>query len=56
LENNIIIFDKHYTDEDLIDLEHHIWNMLNDNIAEIPVNEHGFREGTFRVTIEWIEE
>ena len=51
----MIIFDRHYTDEDLIDLEQHISDMLNENIAEIPIDEHGCRAGTFRVTIEWNE-
>ena len=52
----MIIFDKHYTSESLTDLEQHIWDVLNDNIAELPTDENGFTQGSFRVTINWTEE
>ena len=52
----MIIFDKHYSDESLIDLERHITDALSDNVAEIPRDEYGFLQGTFRVTITWSEE
>jgi len=56
LKKTMVIFDKHYSDESLIDLEGHIADALSDNIAGIPRDEYGFLTGTFRVTINWSEE
>lgn len=52
----MIIFDKHYSDESIVDLEGHIADALSDNVGEIPRDEYGFLRGTFRVTIDWIDE
>lgn len=49
----MIIFDKEYSDESMIDLEGHIADALSDNVVEIPRDMYGFLTGTFRVTIEW---
>lgn len=49
----MIIFDRHYSEESLIDLEEDIRWALEEDIAEIPKDEHGFRQGEFRVTITW---
>lgn len=52
----MIIFDKHYTSESLYSVERDMYEMFDDDIAEIPRDEHGFHKGCFRVTVEWIEE
>lgn len=52
----MIIFDKHYSAESLIDLEEHLADALSDNVADIPSDEYGFLQGTFRVTITWSNE
>lgn len=52
----MIIFDKHYDEESLVDLERHIADALSDNVGEIPRAKNRFLSGTFRVTIEWSEE
>ncbi len=49
----MIIFDKEYSDESLVDLEGHMADALSDNVGEIPRDMYGFLTGTFRVTIEW---
>jgi len=48
------LFQKKYSDESLYDLEEDIHFALaadNPKFAEIPVDDNGFREGTFIVTI-----
>lgn len=52
----MIIFDRHYSEESLIDLDEDIRWALEKDLAEIPQDEHGFRQGTFRVTITWSNE
>lgn len=47
----MIVFKKDYTDESLIDLQDDIeWEIEHFGIEK---DEHGFRPGTFTVTIEW---
>ena len=52
----MIIFDRHYSEESLIDLDEDIRWALEKDFAEIPKDGHGFSEGTFRVTIQWSKE
>jgi hypothetical protein len=52
----MIVFDRHYSEESLIDIDEDIRWALEKDIAEIPKDKHGFRQGTFRVTIEWSNE
>ena len=52
----MIIFDRHYSSEELCDIEKDIWHMFDGDTAKIPKDEHGFHKGEFRVTVEWIEE
>ena len=52
----MVIFDRHYSDESLIDLDEDICWALEKDFAEIPKDEHGFSQGEFRVTITWSEE
>lgn len=55
-EKSMVIFDRHYSDESLIDLDEDIRWALEKDFAEIPRDEHGFRQGEFRVTITWSNE
>jgi hypothetical protein len=54
------IFNETYDSESLYDLERDISEAFdvdyNPVVKEIPVDEHGFQEGTFEVTIKWIPE
>lgn len=43
---------KDYDDESLYDLERDVSEAVDESHA-IPKDEHGFRKGTFRVTITW---
>jgi hypothetical protein len=52
----MIIFDRHYSDESLVDIDEDIRWALEKDFAEIPKDEHGFRQGEFRVTITWSNE
>lgn len=54
-----VLFDKKYSDEALYDLERDIYEAIceGENIpSTIPKDKHGFRKGTFHVTIVWRDE
>lgn len=46
------IFNKKLTDEELGDFD--IYEIINE--TEIPIDKHGFRKGTFTITVVWEEE
>lgn len=46
------LMERKYSDEELIDLEQHIYDVINES-HDLPVDEYGFRIGTFRVQISW---
>ncbi len=52
------IFDKLYDGESLCDVERDIsecWDeRFNERVSGIPIDEHGFQTGTFRIQITWI--
>jgi hypothetical protein len=54
------IFTREYTDEELYDLERDVSEALQEDynpiVASIPKDKHGFRTGTFVVSIEWIND
>lgn len=54
------IFSKNYSDEELYDLNRDIHECFqsdfNPIVATIPQDKHGFKKGTFKVTVEWTEE
>ena len=50
----MIIFENEYDGESIVDMEEHVYDAVNE--ADVPVDEHGFAKGTFKVTIEWSEE
>jgi hypothetical protein len=53
----MIIFKKEYDDESLYDLGRDISEAVleeyNPKMGDIPKNEDGWMQGTFKVTIEW---
>ena len=52
----MIIFDRDYSDESLVDLEQHLMDVIYDDSLNIPQDEYGFRKGVFKVTISWEDE
>jgi hypothetical protein len=52
----MIIFEHTYSDESLIDLEQHLMDVIYDEDLNLPQDEHGFRKGGFKVTVEWSDE
>jgi hypothetical protein len=50
----MIVFEKEYDSESLVDLDRDISEMYdNRQFEEIPVDENGFHTGKFTVTITW---
>lgn len=60
MSQEIEVFNKKYDDESLYDLGRDISECIdptfNPKIRDIPVDEHGFREGTFQVSVTWKSE
>lgn len=60
IKNLKVIFQKTYDGESLVDLSRDTWECLdakfNPIAGEIPVDKWGLHTGTFKVTIEWVEE
>ena len=54
------IFSQVYSGESLYDLDRDVSEAIsseyNPKAAAVPVDEHGFQKGTFKVTIEWTPE
>lgn len=52
-----VLLDKQYSSEELSDVERDVWECLdptfNPAIKEIPQDEHGFHQGTFRIQVIW---
>ena len=48
----MIIFEREYDGETLVDIEEDVWDAINGN-EDLPVDKHGFNIGTFKVTISW---
>lgn len=47
----MIIFEREYDGETLVDVEEDVYDAIN--YSDLPVDEHGFIKGTFKVTISW---
>lgn len=47
----MIIFDQIYDAESIVDVEQDVYNAIF--YSGIPIDEHGFQLGEFKVTIEW---
>lgn len=60
MADRIVLFEKDYDAESLCDLgrdvEEAVTEDFNPEIPKIPVDEHGFQTGIFKVKIEWINE
>lgn len=56
----MILFNKIYDGESLYDFTRDMAEVFdpdyNEDLSDIPVDEHGFQRGTFEVTIKWIPE
>lgn len=55
----MIVFEQEYSDESIIDLSEDIlesFDEITGSCKDIPKDPYGFRHGTFKVTIEWIDE
>lgn len=54
------LLNKEYSGEDLNDVSRDVHESFNPDITpagkDIPVDEYGFAQGTFKVTVEWIPE
>jgi hypothetical protein len=52
------IFRKDYDGESIYDVNRDVCEAFDEDynpaLKDIPKDEHGFQQGTFRVTIEWI--
>ena len=50
----MVIFDREYTGESLIDLTEDLsWMFSDGKGAEVPCDEYGIQQGTFTVTVTW---
>ena len=49
----MIIFEKEYSDESLVDVEQDVYDAVNDSLELPEQDDNGFRPGSFKVTIEW---
>lgn len=53
----MIIFEKTYDGESLYDLSRDIAEAFEEDsnplVKEVPLDEHGFHKGNFKVTVEW---
>lgn len=60
MQNKITTFEKTYSSEELCDLDRDVCEAFteafNPLMKGVPVDEHGFHEGSFKVTIEWLPE
>lgn len=56
----MLIFEKEYDGESLIDIERDLEEAFNPRfnplVNYVPVDQYGFHKGTFKMIIEWREE
>ena len=56
---SIVIFEKTYDGESIVDLDRDVSEAImedyNPMVELIPNDEHGFQQGSFKVTITWSE-
>ena len=53
----MIIFDKEYTGESVVDMDRDVNEFFSDSLIddfEIPQDDDGVMQGSFRVTVQWI--
>lgn len=51
---NKILIDKIYSAESIVDVEEDIDFALKSRMCGLPVDEHGFHKGDFKLTLEFI--
>jgi len=57
MSDKITIMDKEYCGEELGDISNDVADAVEFvDMDKIPVDEHGFQQGTFKVTITWESE
>ena len=54
MSENILLFEKTYYGESLVDIEQDVWDACADD--RVPIDKHGFAQGAFKVTITWVPE
>lgn len=58
--STMIIFEKSYDGESIVDLGRDVVESLDQDFnpaaAAIPVDQHGFQQGRFRIVVEWQSE
>jgi hypothetical protein len=52
----MIIFDKSYSDESLVDLSEQVMDAICDDSLNLPTDEYGLRKGIFKVVVTWESE
>ena len=50
----IELMKRDYCAEGIIDVERHVFEAIDD--SNIPKDAHGLQKGTFRITVEWLED
>jgi quinolinate synthase len=55
-KDNTVILSRTYQDEDLIDLEDHIWDALSEHPECLADPDTGFMKGSFKVVITYDKE
>lgn len=45
------LLDREYDDNSVVDVERDVFEAIND--SDLPVDNHGFTQGTYRVVITW---
>lgn len=53
----MILFDKQYDGESIVDMDRDVNEFFSDSLIddfEIPQDENGIMQGSFRVTVDWI--
>ena len=52
----MLVFERDYSDESLIDLSEQIMDAICDDSLNLPTDKYGFRKGTFTVRVIWEDE
>jgi len=53
----MILFDKQYDGESIVDMDRDVNEFFSDSLIddfEIPQDENGIMQGSFRVTVDWV--
>ena len=53
----MILFDKEYTGESIVDMDRDVNEFFSDSLIDdfdIPQDDTGIMQGSFRVTVDWV--